>query len=967
MSASVWEPDSQVINVVNANSTLYPQVFSATDGQTHFDITNFQFVPNTGSLLIFVNGVFQIITKNFLEGSNGASFDFTTTELQAEDEVVALGFVGVVATTPPTIAANITYGGTTLADVLLNHSELIINSYTQLRAIQHIYWSFAYLTGAVTRGDGLGGGFYYYDATDTTSSDNGSTIIVAADGGRWKLISTGGGTITQPIGDNTTNPATTKFVQQAHTSALTHLIHPSTEGKWRDLYKSGIRPGFHQQQWGGGIIGYELVDGATDQVIAFDTATGLIEDTIATSLGTTAALIWESQGIKVSETMTVQACWLKFNKTANPVDNLKAIICIDDGTGKPSGFVGITNGTSNLINGRQITSKLDGEWYRFIFAVPPTLTANTQYHLVFMRTGAFDATNFYGPKLTTTGKYPHGGRCTGDGTTWTADTSVFPTKNQTAFLVEPIAANQMFRTTGGLVDTATFVMNEGLPLNQSKVFIDKLINYASSKLFTQLLRVSNVSLGKTLIDIGFGLNHDRIVLTVDTGTGFLRCTLYDSNKTITTIIGTSSVAGATLIDIALIARTMGDGADYLQLWVNGVIQVQTANATYTMSALWTQLGTRWIGGGFPIAPNWTQDMNFTSLPSAQGWTFGGTATESNVFQVVNNKLYQNKNGYASTDIGFYTKTAVGFNNSIGWIVRFRVRDLFSDNAYTAVTLAGAYIGIADGTKAINLAIQEYFVWTGTAATDFIAQLDTKTWDTDFTIIGKGSDYFVFANNRLLIDGTGKLIATSASNSITFGDNSATGGENADIVWTDLSYYTGGIIAPGVATSMSLHESGYFHGNQSAYLAAIYNAGVPVSIKTMWNQSRNYTVEVPWNITVYGVISAPTTTATSPVRIPDLESYCLGANFILKNNSVFISNTSSTLWTNNLIDGTYPLITERSFVLQAANQTGSLVIDNVVVSYSGLHKFESTWFNNGATNTAVTNRRELIITTAPANY
>lgn len=966
MTASVWEPDSQIIDVVNAQSTLIPQVFAATAGQVLFPLTNFQYIPGTGSLLIFVNGVFQIITKNFTETSS-TSFSMTTTELQAGDEVVALGFVGVTATVPPTVASAITYGGTTLADILLNHAEIIVNSYAQLRTIQHIFWSFSYLTGAVTRGDGLGGGFYYYDATDTTSPDNGSTIIVAADGGRWKLISTSGGIVTQPIGDNSTNPATTKFVQQAHTSALAHLIHPSNDGKWKDLYKSGIRPAFHQQQWGGGIVGYELLDGATDTVFAFDTATGLIEDTVATSLGTTAALIWESQGIKVSETMTIQACWLKFNKTANPVDNLKAIICIDDGTGKPSGFAGITNGTSNLINGRQITSKPDGEWYRFIFAVPPTLTANTQYHLVFMRTGAFDATNFYGPKLTTTGKYPYGGRCTGDGTTWTADASVFPTKNQTAFLVEPVAANQMLRTTGGLVDTATFVMNEGLPLSQSKVFVDKLINYASGKLFTQLLRVSNIPLGKTLIDIGFGINHDRIALTVDTGTGFLRCTLYDSTKTITTIVGTSSVVGVTLMDIALIARTMGDGADYLQLWVNGVIQVQTANATYTMSPLWIQLGTRWIGGGFPIAPGWTQDMNFTALPSAQGWTFGGTATEANVFQVVNNKLYQNKNGYAATDTGFYTHAATGFNNSIGWIVRFRLRDLFSDNVYSSAVSDAGTVTVNDGTKSISVAIHEYFIWTGSATTDFIAQLDMKSWDTDFTLVGKGSDYYLFANNRLLIDGTGRLLTTTASNTIVFGDTSTTSGENADIVWTDFSYYNGGIIAPVISSGMLLHESGYFHGNQSAYLAALYNAGVPVSIKNMWNQARNYVSEVTWSISL-ALVAGNSTLASIPfLRVLDMESYCLGSNFKLQYNCRHTCSGAVNNGFQPLVDGIPDTTNQRLVGITNIGSNFFVALHKIAVTYSGLHKIEIQANNSSGTDTTTISNRTLTIESSSNSY
>jgi hypothetical protein len=970
--ASVWDPAGQEIPVVNANSTLYPQVYAATAGQTHFVITNFVFTPGTGSLLIFVQGVFQIITKNFTEGTDGASFDMTTTELQAGDEVVALGFVGIVGTTPPTIAANITYGGTTLADILLNHSELIVNSYTQLRAVQHIFWSFAYLTGAVVRGDGLGGGFYYYDATDTTSPDNGSTIIVATDGGRWKLISTNAGIVTQPIGDNTTNPATTKFVQQSHTSALTHMIHPSNDGKWRDLYKAGVRPAFHQQQWGGGIVGYELLDGATDTVTVFDSATGQIEDINSLiTLGAAAGSLWRGQGFKVAETLTLQAIWVKLAKVANPVDNVKVTICLDNGSGLPVGFVGITNGVSGQINGKQITAKADGEWYRFVFATPPTLTTNLQYNIALTRSGAVDATNYYVVKstLNAASRYPFALSTTlSDGTTWSAGT----TGSSLCFLVEPVVANQMFRTTGGLVDTARFVMNEGSQLNQSKVFCDRLVNFADSRLFTQLLRVSDVPLGKTIFDYGLGINHDRIVLTCDLVTGFARLSIYNQAKAVTTIVSTVTITGASLMDIGIIVRTAGDGTDYAQIWLNGVLATQATALTLAMSPLMRDLGTRWIGGGFPIAPGWTQDMNFTSqLPSAQGWTYGGTATEANVFQVANSKLYQNKDGYAATDTGFYTHAATGFNNSIGWIVRFRLRDLFSDNVYTAAVSSALTITVNDGTKTISLSIHEYFIWSGSTATDFIAQMDTKTWDTEFVICGKLTDYYVFANNRLIIDGTGKLLVTTASNTIVFGDTNATSGENADAVWTDFSYYNGGLIAPSVATGMSLHETGYISGDWSAYLPAIYNGGTnPVSIKRFWNQSRNYVQEIPWIITTGGVQTGLTVAASTFPVVADLPIYALGDKFKM----------DSSLWYNTASGGvtvTYEItIDGNPQIQQKANQpspvglawTAGLSISATVIRYSGLHSI-NTIINadSGVGLTLLGTSRSLIVIPAPSSY
>ena len=67
----------------------------------------------------------------------------------------------------------------------------------------------AFVTGYYEPGDG-GGGAYYYDAADTISDDNGGTIIVANDGGRWKLVLTGGVSVKQfgARGDSSTDDTT---------------------------------------------------------------------------------------------------------------------------------------------------------------------------------------------------------------------------------------------------------------------------------------------------------------------------------------------------------------------------------------------------------------------------------------------------------------------------------------------------------------------------------------------------------------------------------------------------------------------------------------------------------------------------------------------------------------------------------------------------------------------------------------
>lgn len=94
-NANIWEPGSSLLSV-NANTTLITQIFTATEGQTVFNITAFEYAPATGSLLIFRNG--QLIKLGISETSS-SSFTVTTTDLNAGDEILAMGFVGITATT----------------------------------------------------------------------------------------------------------------------------------------------------------------------------------------------------------------------------------------------------------------------------------------------------------------------------------------------------------------------------------------------------------------------------------------------------------------------------------------------------------------------------------------------------------------------------------------------------------------------------------------------------------------------------------------------------------------------------------------------------------------------------------------------------------------------------------------------------------------------------------------------------
>ena len=118
-----------------------------------------------GEATIFWSGAYGVVIKD----SNDVtiySVDNISTEVEATD---------------------ITYGGTTIAVLLLDNISHVVETISDLRAVDKTKYTHCKVTGYYANGDG-GGGDYWYDSSDTTSSDNGGTIIVGTDGGRWKML-----------------------------------------------------------------------------------------------------------------------------------------------------------------------------------------------------------------------------------------------------------------------------------------------------------------------------------------------------------------------------------------------------------------------------------------------------------------------------------------------------------------------------------------------------------------------------------------------------------------------------------------------------------------------------------------------------------------------------------------------------------------------------------------------------------
>lgn len=739
--------------------------------------------------------------------------------------------------------------------------------------------------------------------------------------------------------------------QTLNQSGLRNLLYPSSDGFWRDIYKSGWKPGFFNQQWGGVNVGFELDDVNTDVPVRFEAPYTQV------SIGNTggnlfpindiAGRFYQCFPVKVGETQTIQSVWLKLIKTGNPTGNLTVRLIADSGGTIPASNVPITNGTSNAVSSRIITSRTQGDWYRFVFSIPPSLTANTQYWIVVGISTATDASNYISNcgNLIAQSDHPFANKAA-TGTSagvFTANTiSIAPV------LLETVVANQFFQTSLGYFNSA-LRFNESSPINQSKVINQPMVNFFDGREFTALHRISNGVKGKPFADYIYGIDNNRIQLTCQAVTGVTQVTLYDTNGTATTVNGSTDLTTGSLSDVAIYIRMVGDGADFIQLWVNGIMEASTTLATYLMDRGFKDLGTAWLGGGFPLTPAWTQTLNMTILPSADGWTWTGAATEGLAMAVNNGKLYQSKNGYGSAQDGSYTKTAAALSNANGWIVRAKLHVQSCTNT-NIVGAAGSSVAleIFDGTKVLVVRCNEYFISAYSGITnDYYAQADLSIVENEILIIGKGSDYYIFMNGRIIIDGTNALTATSASNQIVFGDINNTAGENADVIWDVVSYYNTAAVLPQISTNCLLHEYGYWSGNKTMLLSTLYNTGIPYSIKSLTGSANNYAQEIPYYEYKRGIIATPSVGAASYTYIRDINTFSLGDNFRVSSSASGLDSGGAATFSYSLSENG-KTVSSGQATTGAANFLVLLAsIDRKSKNYFGLHNIVPVYQAGGS--------------------
>lgn len=684
----------------------------------------------------------------------------------------------------------------------------------------------------------------------------------------------------------------------ANAADLTSYFQPALDDR-QAIAAAGWLPWNFNQLWGGaGCMPMYLYDSGTDTEYRFDMLDGYIDsdvtmpNTTNCSIGTTVNNVNRYQGINPGKNSTINAIWLKLAKSGNPTDNITAQLW-SVAAGLPNALIVSTNS----INGRQLHNDPAGSWYRFSFPVPQALVAGTQYIINVVRSGGIDVTNFYSWAAKSVTKYPNNLHGTGTAVpAWTAANTV--SQN---FICEMQASDQPVQAGGTF--NAKIVGNESNPLNKSVGFVKPVREFLpilSQSGWSIILRGKSWTKDRTFFEVMYGLHHDRINVRSAVGTGFTTVTVYDTSGTVTTLVGTSDVSGNSYKDIMIVGRTLGDGADYLRIYtgIGGVWtkENELTAQTFAFDKLMYRRGHAWILGGFPLfqKADYTKLSEFAGLPSGDGWTFTTTTAtaEANAFSVLGGRLNQVKGGYAAGGDGFYTRTALGFANAAGWMVYEKSRVSFSTHTKDA---NGCCILIQDGTKQFRVNKQEFYNGSGGFATNVYTQIDHKTDEVTQLITGKGSDVMTFENGRLSMDGTGFMTTASANNSVTWGDTDTAANENADVVWDCLGYYNTANLGPQFSGG-EVHEFGAWTGDKSLLGEALYNAGVPLSIKQYCGIGKNFAGEVQQLQFTRGITSSPSLAAVFAgtdygLPWPEVDQFVIGTT-IKASYGMTISNTAA---------------------------------------------------------------------------
>lgn len=719
--------------------------------------------------------------------------------------------------------------------------------------------------------------------------------------------------------------------------------------EWADIIGPFVPQGFNQQ-WGGNTMPIE-VDGTL-----YGCASTNLGGTSYSVMGSSAGATYKSLGFKVPSDCNADSVLIQLSKVGNPTNNLQVFIYSDNGSGKPNAL--ITNGTATAQSGKLHNVALTIT--RFVFPTPPALTGGTQYHVVMKSSGSVDASNYWNYGIVNPSAYPYGFVNAGDATpTWTSTTTV-----SGVFAIIPTAATSRL-VTGGTLGKKKWNLgtDAGLP---SKYPLYRYLDHTGHCTIPLACNLAVADKGKAFFDVGTSLDRNRIRFST-TAAGYLQVELWNSAGAKVSVTGTTDVCTGSMTRKTLKFRCAGDGADYLSIYNDDAEQGTGLTAqTFAMDA---SLSRQYIclGWGWPTAPTWTGGTDFanwvigTSRPDkvSGSWTTSGVGTETAQFAISGSNLVQVASGFASTDYRWFEK-ATSFVNANGGVVSIpNVQLLFSGDT---VADQSANIGIFDGTKYLILALHSYYIGAVDANSTKV-QIDLKSSPINLRIWWKGSDYKVYANNILIIDGTGLMTLTSASNIIRIGDNGSTAGENSQVIWGDISYKEGATDPESLAAS-TLEEVAFIERNVAAsFLASLCNGGTRKSIKELCGLEDDVYLAggFGYQKKLYGITSSPTTSLASLVAMPDLNAFILGPYTVFGEASMSNSGTNYTYMSfSNVSAITGPTQGQALKRQTVAGYESQLCLDRKTIN-RGLNYEYLAWACNAGTETSAATRRSMTIT------
>lgn len=185
----------------------------------------------------------------------------------------------------------------------------------------------------------------------------------------------------------------------------------------------------------------------------------------------------------------------------------------------------------------------------------------------------------------------------------------------------------------------------------------------------------------------------------------------------------------------------------------------------------------------------TLSLDFNSLPSQQGWTYGTSLgfTEQQIFSVTGTSLIQNSliTGFQSSGgMSYYIDNQI--DPSLPFTFEMRTRILRSETAGWSTNYYGFFFGISIGSKYVAIALDERGIQSDLNAPIPFNTRDFHTYRVEGV---PGQNFSLFVDGTLIYQSPLTERGDGSNfNRILFGDG--TGGTNANAEITYLSFRQG---------------------------------------------------------------------------------------------------------------------------------------------------------------------------------